>query len=537
MLIYDNRERLRILLQIEGSVLWRTLALGVVVGAATFGFAWWIRFENESFWKPHITDTWAANVVGTAISFAIVYRTSMAWARYWEAANQVQFMFSKWSDSFSQLMSFISTAEKKLEKLAEKTRETEERRHNLRKARRRLAHDFTLLSAMGTHRLTHGDLGRMRRRSEKYSEGVTWGNWCCCLCRLRRHWGDLIVYKQDLRYNDVTNAFRMPLFKIIELQSRHTLVRARIQKQTTGHTGVNKTYSHVSEASHKSRIFKSVTSINAGDSPHSVGEATDERRVSTGSGESVILASNVTWSSDLVILGPLTNEERSELDCGYNPDDKTCTQPDRVNLLNGWITEDINELVPLCEIPPPIMSRCYQELSNGMLGFNQATKMADIPFPFPFSQLLELLLVCFTFLIPVYAANFTGGVFSSPFLAGVVTVAFWSLSEISRELETPFADGPNQLPVIDMHERFVEVVRSMYLTRRPTPSRQSARDPSEILMDDDSENLVEKDPPHNPELAAETALPCQDKPPEEMRPTELRKVAMNETKVSFEARC
>mmetsp|Transcript_13524 Transcript_13524/g.23568 ORF Transcript_13524/g.23568 Transcript_13524/m.23568 type:complete len:208 (+) Transcript_13524:1-624(+) len=53
------------------------------------------------------------------------------------------------------------------------------------------------------------------------------------------------------------------------------------------------------------------------------------------------------------------------------------------------------------------------------------------------------------------------------FLAFVLTVAFWSLSEISRELENPFRDGPNQLPIIDGHERFVELLRTGYHARKP----------------------------------------------------------------------
>jgi len=441
----------------------------------TWGFAWWIRFDkDDTFWKPHITDTWAANVVGTAISVAIVYRTSMAWARYWEAANQVQFMFSKWSDSFSQLMSFISTAEKRMEKAAEETPEMAQRKKDLQRARRRLAHDFSLLSALGTHRLTHGDLGRMRRRSEKFSEGSCCGGILFSVCRLVSHWTDLIVYKQDLRYNDVTNAFKLPPFKVVDLQSRKTHVKARVQKNPTSAAPLH--------------FLAAATSFDKGGVKRhtSVSEQTldtlngDESRTSTNS--VVLLASNVTWSSDLVILGCLSLDERSELNFGLDPDDKRCTQPDRVSLLVGWISEDINELVPIADTPPPIMSRCYQELSNGMLGFNQATKMADIPFPFPFSQLLELLLVCFTCMIPVYAAHFTGGLISSPFLAAVVTVAFWSLSEISRELETPFADGPNQLPVIDMHERFVEVVRTMFLTRRPEHISRTTP-PSEVEVD------------------------------------------------------
>lgn len=418
MLVYDNRSWLRILLQVEGGVLWRTLPRGIFVGAATLGFACWIRFFDDSFWKPTISNTWAAKIFGTAISFAIVYRTRISWARYWEAASDVHFMFSKWSDAFIQLISFIATAEKRLKKLPPDDKTTSLLRE-FRAFRHRLAHDFSLLSALATHRLTHGDLGRMKRRSDSYS-----GRHCVTartLCKLWRHWDDLIVSKELLRYRDRDEMDCMPIFKVMELHGDKVSVSSPAK-------------------------VKSMASFTSSMSDL-----------------------ELRFPSDLVILGKVSKEETSELDGVLNPTvgSSEQVQPDRVNMVMGWINEDINELVPIVGIPPPIMSRCYQELSNGMLGCTQATKMADIPFPFPFLQLMELLLICYTCLVPIYAANFTGGVFSSPFLATIVTMAFWSLSEISRELETPFAFGPNQLPVVEFHERFVDSIKMQFLACRP----------------------------------------------------------------------
>lgn len=130
-----------------------------------------------------------------------------------------------------------------------------------------------------------------------------------------------------------------------------------------------------------------------------------------------------------------------------------------------WINEDLNESISLCGIPPPIMSRCYQELSNGMLAFCQAMNVADVPFPLPFAQLLEILLAVITCVTPMYTAIFTGGVIVTPILSCFITIGYWSLTEIARELENPFADTPNQLPVIDMHERFVELVQEVSSNR------------------------------------------------------------------------
>ena len=37
-------------------------------------------------------------------------------------------------------------------------------------------------------------------------------------------------------------------------------------------------------------------------------------------------------------------------------------------------------------IPAPILSRSFQELSNGMVAFHDAIKLSCIPFPFPYAQ-------------------------------------------------------------------------------------------------------------------------------------------------------
>lgn len=39
-----------------------------------------------------------------------------------------------------------------------------------------------------------------------------------------------------------------------------------------------------------------------------------------------------------------------------------------------------------CETPHALVLRLYQEISNAMLGFNRAVKVAETPFPFPSRQ-------------------------------------------------------------------------------------------------------------------------------------------------------
>jgi len=468
--VYDNHERIRILLALQGSVLYRVIPVGVLVAAVAWGInMYYIRAQNEaSWWRPKINNPWAADMIGTAISFSIVYRTSIAWSRYWEAAQQSRYMFSKLADSFTQLISFINTADRSIQKDPdwETKRDIVQRLKKLSALRYSLAHNFSLLSALAVHRLTHGDMARMRRRSEKF--GIK-SSWLCFLFRVCAHWNQLIVNRQDLRFNDYTGAFEMPRFRAFTLKQTCEEVRAKLQKQKKESpmsiAGVLQSFPSQGVGVDK----WSPVGVRSGDGP--VPEQVDEVEPAGRSETLTSYASNVTWSSDLAILGQFLKEEYAILDGQHDDNNDAQSAPDRMILVSVWINEDINSLVPICGTPPPIVSRCYQELSNGMLGFNQTLKMADIPFPFPFSQLLELLLIIFTMILPFYTASFTKGLITTPILAFFITIGFWSLSEISRELEDPFSDGPNQLPIIDMHERFVELLRQIYHTRKPSGAK------------------------------------------------------------------
>ena len=100
--------------------------------------------------------------------------------------------------------------------------------------------------------------------------------------------------------------------------------------------------------------------------------------------------------------------------------------------------------------PPPVLSRVYQELSNGMLGFNQSLKLADVPFPFIFAQILEAMLVVFLIGAPVMIVVITGmrlDHWITPFASSMVVMGFWSLNEMAKELENPFGDDTNDVPI------------------------------------------------------------------------------------------
>jgi predicted membrane chloride channel (bestrophin family) len=89
-------------------------------------------------------------------------------------------------------------------------------------------------------------------------------------------------------------------------------------------------------------------------------------------------------------------------------------------------------------IPPPILSRCYQVLSDGLLGFNQADKLAKTPFPMPYAQMLTALLLVFNITLPVMIAGNVNALWLAIVVNLVSTVAYQGLNETARELEDPF---------------------------------------------------------------------------------------------------
>lgn len=114
---------------------------------------------------------------------------------------------------------------------------------------------------------------------------------------------------------------------------------------------------------------------------------------------------------------------------------------DRVYLVMSWIQALIvtrSEERDGLRIAHPILSRCHQVLSDGMLGFNQADKLAKTPFPMPYAQMLTTLLLVFNITLPVMIAGNVNALWLGITVNLVSTVAYQGLNETARELEDPF---------------------------------------------------------------------------------------------------
>lgn len=397
MLLYDNRSRLRLLLQLYGSIYQSSWRFFLFIIVYTVGLLMLRQYWPE--YLPKVDHPYAAQSFATLIGFSVCFRTNIAWCRYWEACQEVTQMYSKWTDAKMQLQGFINSS-----RLTAKG-------ENLRKLDWydfEISHLFSVLSAVSVERLTRGDLRRMEMRTEK---GVAWS--------------EQVVFRERLRTKDLTGyraLIPMHIHRFDNMRGPSRLTsRLSVIQQEEPKRKWNSMKTTPTEMSMQLRELKA------------------------------------QWEVRVSVIGDLSKEEYLLVG----------RAKDRVGLVLLWLNELVTNLQPLLLVPPPILSRVYQELSNGGLGYSQAEKLSDIPFPFIFAQLLTVSVTFMSIVTPLAFTVVTGGSWITPVMASGAVLSFWCLNEIAKELENPFGSDLDDLPLLDCHERFVDLLRAQHFERLP----------------------------------------------------------------------
>jgi len=98
-------------------------------------------------------------------------------------------------------------------------------------------------------------------------------------------------------------------------------------------------------------------------------------------------------------------------------------------------------------IPPPILSRVYQTISRGYVNLLNTKKITDTKFPFPYVQLITALLFLHMVLTPLVISATIPHFIWGPMMAFVPTFGAHALNFIAIELEDPFGEDDNDLPL------------------------------------------------------------------------------------------
>jgi len=122
-------------------------------------------------------------------------------------------------------------------------------------------------------------------------------------------------------------------------------------------------------------------------------------------------------------------------------------QHDQLTTILSWVTQEIVARIKEggLRMPPPILTRLLQELSNGMLGYNQAYKMVERPFPFPYVQVVFMLLFTHLIFLPVVLVQYTDEPYMAATLSFLSIQMFFALELTAREIENCFGMDANDL--------------------------------------------------------------------------------------------
>merc|ERR1712196_690586 len=102
------------------------------------------------------------------------------------------------------------------------------------------------------------------------------------------------------------------------------------------------------------------------------------------------------------------------------------------------------------KVPAPVLSRLYQVLSDGHVGFMQAKKVSYTPFPLPYAQLVLFFIIVLMFSSPFVIVAYVDHMFVAALLSFCASLGYFTLNEVARELETPFRHDPNDLPLTSL---------------------------------------------------------------------------------------
>mmetsp|Transcript_34653 Transcript_34653/g.78361 ORF Transcript_34653/g.78361 Transcript_34653/m.78361 type:complete len:499 (+) Transcript_34653:133-1629(+) len=204
----------------------------------------------------------------------------------------------------------------------------------------------------------------------------------------------------------------------------------------------------------------------------------------------------------LKILGALAPEELVLLE--ENTQNSQVPTLARVAMVQSWIMRRLisrQKYEPMGEMgktSPPILSRLYQVISDGHLGFSQASKVSDTPFPFPYHNLIRIFLWMYALSVPFVINSKVLHILARFIMNFLAVWAYFALCEVGDNLEDPFLPyDPNELPLQAIQHAFN--ARLLSLNRVPTWIPECKMDDKEELTPEKKVGQVsEASPPSGP---------------------------------------
>ncbi len=165
----------------------------------------------------------------------------------------------------------------------------------------------------------------------------------------------------------------------------------------------------------------------------------------------------------MLVIGGVSDNEIAFLQRARGPYAKT-------QLVWNWFSDLLireHHSGTLGNVGPPIISRVVQFLSDGMLYYNHARKIMFTPFPFPHAQLSAFFVLMMVVAIPLLMVQYANEHWLGALLTFLTVTCLAGLHEVARELENPFRNAPNDVPLCTLLAFYNEALITMFSGHHP----------------------------------------------------------------------
>ena len=496
MITYDRSPfGLNLLFRFSGSAIYR----GTIPGLFTVVFYLIIRAyvtdETRDTLDRAIRHPYAIGILMGSVSFLLVFRVQIAYARYWEAASGVHHFMSKWVDAAMHTAAFhMQCAHYDHIKPPSYFDHPELNAACLSRSRENQSPADEDQSQRMEHRSLDKSIERVesgkrtkltrRQRSALFSQRPN--------AKVSMEVEPLIIEPEPRLDGNWGNLF--PDNKATFFHSKHP--DRKDEQGFAGCQGGRTAPLFLQELAHLTSLMSGVAlatlrnDIEGAQSPLDIyepgspwpesdpgdlsdpNETTWSRRIATlsnntlyflGMGRSPSERTRYNAARPIPVIGGISPAEIQFLQMARGPQAKT-------QLAWFWLSEFITRehlAGSLGTVGAPIISRIFQFLGDGMIFYNHCRKIMYIPFPFPHAQLsayyVVLALPAIALLMDQYAEDLWLGIV----LSFLTATCLAGINEVARELENPFRNIPNELPLVTLQAQFNEALLTMYVGYHP----------------------------------------------------------------------
>jgi len=438
MILYNNSPfGITLLARVHGSAAFRalgpTLFATIVLSLMMFVLN---QPQLQSIEQNIIIHPYGIGCLIAASSFLLIFRANFSYNRYWEACTSVHLMRSKWLDAAILVCTFhyqSSFYEKQRPVAAHENPEG-----NIRRNRETKLVRYKTMSDMKNH------IDRYEKM-EKRRESAVMTISCDEVCSLDNYnVNPSHLLKEILHLSSLLSAIAL-----CTLRNDLECVESPLAKFKSGEPWPPvdpDTYSdHFRETFlPKSRVLVVLQYL-------------------TGQTRTPKMRTLYNAARPFRVIGGVSDSEARMLQAVRGDEAK-------VALCSFWLQELVTREQlegGLGKVPPPIVSRYHQFISDGMLGYHQSAKITYTPFPFPHAQITSIFVFFLCFLVPLLMICFVENVTVAIILNFFTMLCFVGLHEVARELEQPFINSPNDLPLNYYQAQFNEALQVMFTGFHP----------------------------------------------------------------------